>query len=163
MNLASPMTTAKGGYACDQVRHEAEPPALFVHCCHCTRCQRQSGAAFALNAMIEASWVRLTSGALEVIDTPSESGKGQQVCRCPACKTALWSIYAGPGLKFLFLRVGAMDQPDLLPPDIHIFTDSKEPWVQLPEGAPSVVGCYDRKDYWPPYALERVQQAIASE
>jgi len=113
--------------------------------------------------MIEASSVRLTSGALEVIDTPSESGKGQQVCRCPACKTAVWSIYAGPGPKFLFLRVGAMDQPDLLPPDIHIFTDSKQPWVQLPEGAPSVAGFYDRKDFWPPDALERMQHAIASE
>lgn len=157
------MTTVKGGCACDQVRYEVELPALFVHCCHCTRCQRQSGAAFALNAMIEASRVRLTSGELEVIDTPSESGKGQQVCRCSTCKTAMWSIYAGAGPKFLFLRVGALDQPELSPPDIHIFTDSKQPWVQLPADAPAVAQFYDRKAYWPPEALERMQQAIASD
>jgi len=157
------MTTVKGGCACDKVRYEVELPALFVHCCHCTRCQRQSGAAFALNAMIEASRVRLTAGELEVIDTPSESGKGQQVCRCTTCKTAVWSIYAGAGPKFLFMRVGTMDQPELSPPDIHIFTDSEQPWVQLPADAPSVGQFYDRKAYWPPESLERMQQAIAAD
>lgn len=153
------MTTVKGGCACDTVRYEAELPALFVHCCHCTRCQRQSGAAFALNAMIEADRVRLTAGELEVIDTPSESGRGQKVCRCPTCKTAVWSIYAGAGPKFLFLRVGAMDQPELSPPDIHIYTDSKQPWIQLPADMPSVAQFYDRKEHWPPESLERLQRA----
>lgn len=154
------MTTIQGGCACDQVRYEVELPALFVHCCHCTRCQRQSGAAFALNAMIEANRVRLISGDVEVIDTPSESGKGQQVCRCSTCKTAVWSIYAGAGPKFLFMRVGAMDQPEHAPPDIHIYTDSKQPWVQLPTDTPSVGQFYDRKAYWPPESLERAQKVI---
>ena len=113
--------------------------------------------------MIEANRVRLTSGELEVIDTPSESGKGQNVCRCLICKTAVWSIYAGAGSKFLFLRVGAMDKPEHVPPDIHIFTDSKQAWVQLPADAPAVPEFYDRKAYWPPESLERMHQAIATD
>ncbi len=153
------MATVEGGCACGSVRYEAALPAIFVQCCHCTRCQSQSGSAFALNAMIEADHVRLTSGELEAIETPSESGKGQKICRCAICKTAVWGVYNAVGPKFLYVRVGSMDQPELCPPGIHIFTDSKQPWVRLPAETPAVPQFYDRKEYWPPESLERLEKA----
>jgi len=152
------------GYcSCRDVRFELTADPLFVHCCHCRWCQRESGAAFALNAMIEARHVVLRAGAPETIDTPTESGKGQQVSRCPRCKVALWSVYAGAGPRFRFIRVGVLETPDAYPPDIHIYTESKQPWVILPKGIPAVKEYYRREDYWPPASLERRRAAMAAQ
>ena len=124
----------EGGCDCRAVRYRMTSAPLFVHCCHCRWCQRESGASFALNAMIEADRVTLLAGTPEMVDTPSASGKGQKFLRCPTCRIALWSHYAGAGTAVSFVRVGTLDNPDLLPPDIHIFTSSKQPWVVLPPG-----------------------------
>ena len=137
---------------------EASP--LFVHCCHCRWCQRESGASFALNAMIEADRVTDLGGAVELIDTPSASGSGQVIARCPQCKVAVWSNYAGAGPLIKFIRVGTLDNPDLLPPDIHIFTASKQPWVQLPEGTPAVVEYYERERQWSAEGLQRFETLL---
>ena len=148
-------TELEGGCACGAVRYRMTGGPLFVHCCHCRWCQRETGAAFALNAMIEADRVVLLKGAPEVVALPSESGRGQKIARCPACRVALWSNYAGPGDAVRFVRVGTLDEPDRLPPDIHIHTASKQPWVVIPPGAAAVPEYYDRRDYWPEESLAR--------
>jgi hypothetical protein len=144
-----------GGCTCRAVRYRMMSEPLFVHCCHCRWCQRETGASFALNAMIEADRVVVLSGTPEVVDTPSNSGKGQKISRCPVCKIALWSNYGGAGDVVRFVRVGTLDDPDRLPPDIHIFTSSKQPWVVLPPGTPAVAEYYDRAKYWPEAGLQR--------
>jgi hypothetical protein len=146
---------ADGGCTCRTVRYRMKTRPLFVHCCHCRWCQRETGASFALNAMIEADRVELLQGEPEVVNTPSNSGKGQKISRCPKCRIALWSNYAGAGDAVRFVRVGTLDEPDLLPPDIHIFTASKQPWLVLPPNAPAVAEYYDRNDYWPQASLDR--------
>lgn len=144
-----------GGCDCGLVRYRMETRPLFVHCCHCRWCQRESGASFALNAMIEAERVAHLAAEPEMIDTPSNSGKGQQIARCPTCRVAVWSNYAGAGPVIRFVRVGTLDEPDRLPPDIHIFTASKQPWLILPPGIPAVLEYYDRESLWPPESLAR--------
>ena len=129
------MTDFIGGCTCRAVRYRLTDTPLIMHCCHCRWCQRESGASFALNALIEFDRMELTSGTVEVIDTPSNSGKGQRISRCPTCRIALWSNYAGGGERFRFVRVGTLDEPDRFAPDVHIFTASKQPWVVLPAGA----------------------------
>jgi len=148
-----------GGCTCRAVRFRLTSAPLFVHCCHCTWCQRESGSSFALNAMIESERVELLSGEPELVDTPSASGAGQRIARCPRCRIAVWSHYAGAGPLIKFVRVGTLDQPDHLPPNIHIFTASKQPWVILPSGTPSVPEYYDPDSYWPAQSLAR-RQAI---
>ena len=128
---------------------------LFVHCCHCRWCQRETGASFALNAMIEADRVELLQGEVVVVDTPSNSGKGQVIWRCPTCRIALWSNYGGRGDFIRFVRVGTLVEPDRLPPDVHIFTSTKQPWVVLPPGARAFSEYYDSKQEWPADSLER--------
>jgi hypothetical protein len=137
------------------VRYRMTSKPLFVHCCHCTWCQRETGTAFALNAMIEADRVELLQGQVEVIDTPSNSGKGQKISRCPKCGIALWSNYAGAGDAVRFVRVGTLDEPGRFAPDIHIFTSTKQPWVVLPAGVPTVPEFYKASEYWPKESLER--------
>jgi len=154
------MTTASefsldGGCTCRAVRYRMTSKPLFVHCCHCRWCQRETGASFALNALIEADRVVLLAGEPEVVDTPSNSGKGQKISRCPKCRIALWSNYGGGGDKVRFVRVGTLDEPDRLPPDVHIFTASKQPWVVLPAGTPAVAEYYESAKLWPTESLER--------
>jgi hypothetical protein len=144
-----------GGCACRSLRFRMTSTPLFVHCCHCRWCQRESGAAFALNALIEAERVLSLAGEPDLVETPTQSGAGQKVARCPSCRVAVWSNYAGAGEAVRFVRVGTLDEPDRLPPDIHIFTRSKQPWVVLPQGAVAVDEYYDSKLHWPPESLER--------
>jgi hypothetical protein len=144
-----------GGCTCREVRFRLLSKPLFVHCCHCRWCQRESGASFALNAMIEADRVLTLAGEPDVVLTPTLSGKGQKISRCPTCRVALWSTYSGAGDAVRFIRVGTLDMPDRLPPDIHIFTESKQPWVILPPGTPAVAQYYNRDKYWPADSLER--------
>jgi len=153
--MASETEIFEGGCTCRHVRYRMKSRPMFVHCCHCRWCQRETGTAFALNAMIEADRVELTSGEVESVDTPSNSGKGQKIWRCPICYVAIWSNYAGAGDKVRFMRVGTLDEPDRLPPDIHIFTMSKQPWVILPEGVPAVREYYNPKEMWPKASQER--------
>ena len=150
----------EGGCGCRAVRYRMESAPLFVHCCHCRWCQRESGASFALNALIEADRVRSLSIDPEVVDTPSESGEGQKIARCPRCRIAVWSNYAGSGPAVRFVRVGTLDNPDLLPPDIHIYTASKQPWLALPDGVPAVPAYYDREAFWRAQSLARRQAML---
>ena len=145
----------EGGCTCRAVRFRMMSKPLFVHCCHCTWCQRETGTAFALNAMIEADRVVLLSGDVEAVHTPSNSGKGQKITRCPKCHVALWSNYGGGGDAVRFVRVGTLLEPARIPPDIHIFTSTRQPWVVIPPGMPAVDEYYDRTKYWPRESLQR--------
>jgi hypothetical protein len=144
-----------GGCTCRFVRYRMTGKPLFVHCCHCRWCQRETGTAFALNALIEADLVQLTQGEVEVVLTPSNSGKGQKIARCPKCHIAVWSNYVGFGDAVRFMRVGTLDEPDRMPPDIHIFIASKQPWVVLPPSTPAVSEYYKASELWPKESLER--------
>jgi hypothetical protein len=146
----------EGGCACRAVRYRMTSRPLIVHCCHCRWCQRESGAAFALNALIEADRVELLQGEVVMSATPSNSGKGQKVARCPTCHVALWSNYAGAGDALRFVRVGTLDDPGQFPPDIHIFTASKQPWVVLPTTTPAVAEYYQASAHWPTESLTRL-------
>ena len=145
----------EGGCTCRHIRYRLTGRPLIVHACHCRWCQRETGTAHALNAMYEADRVQHLAAEPEMIDTPSASGKGQRIARCPICKVAVWSNYAGSGPIARFVRVGTMDHPDSCPPDIHIFTSSKQPWVTLPPGARAVPEFYDLDAVWSAESLER--------
>ena len=151
-----------GGCTCRHVRYRMSTNPMFVHCCHCRWCQRESGASFALNAMIETDRMSMLHGEVDLVHTPSNSGKGQKIARCPRCRVALWSHYAGAGDAVSFVRVGTLDAPDRLPPDIHIFTSSKQPWVVLPPGAPAVPEYYVAAEHWPQGSLERRAVLLAA-
>src|SRR5205085_1530676 len=119
----------EGGCACRALRYRMTTPPIVVHCCHCSYCQRETGTAFAINAVIESDRVTLAGAEPELVNTPSHSGKGQKVWRCSRCRVAVWSNYAVAGDGFRFVRVGTLDRPGALEPDVHIYTSTKLPWV----------------------------------
>ena len=147
----------QGGCSCGKAQYQVSGTPLFVHCCHCSYCQQQSGSAFAINALIESSNVKLMSGDTEVIQTPTPSGRGQKITRCENCKIALWSNYGGAGDAMSFVRVGTLVNPNVFPPNIHIYTSTKQDWVQLPKEIPVVGEYYNSRDFWPRKSLERVK------
>ncbi|MBV8682266.1 MAG: GFA family protein [Caulobacteraceae bacterium] len=149
---------AKGGCACGAIRFELLAAPMFTHCCHCRDCQRQTGSAFVLNALIETDRIALLQGEPRPFPMPTPSGFPHDIYRCADCGTALWSDYGGrTGLRFV--RVGALDEPELVPPDVHIFTRSKLPWIGLPPETPAFEIYYERERLWPAAAQERLRQA----
>jgi hypothetical protein len=155
------MTEAlEGGCACGAVRYALEGAPMFVHCCHCRDCQRQTGSAFVLNALIETARVTVTNGEPARSEMPTDSGRPHGVYRCPGCGTAVWSEYGGIA-ALRFVRVGTLDRPDALSPDVHIYTRSRLPWVALPPGVPAFDAYYDSKALWPAESLERRRAVFA--
>lgn len=151
-NISYPL---EGGCDCGRIRYRMETAPLIVHCCHCSWCQRETGTAFALNALIEAERVVHPGAQPQLIDTPSASGRGQKIARCPDCRIALWSNYDGAGPILRFVRVGTLDTPAALQPHIHIYTSSRLPWVALPPEVPAVAEFYPIERHWPPESLAR--------
>src|SRR5687767_14132698 len=145
----------EGGCTCRTVRYRVLAPPLVVHCCHCTWCQRETGASFALNAMIESDLVLSLGHEPEIINTPTLSARGQSIARRPQCRVAVWSHYSGSGPITKFVRVGTLDTPDLCPPDVHIFVGSKQSWVVLSADTPAFDEYYDRATIWSASSLAR--------
>jgi hypothetical protein len=144
--MAEALASIEGRCTCGEVRYRLVERPFAVHCCHCRDCQRETGSAFVINGLIETPAVEVTKGAPETIDTPSASGKGQKVMRCPTCKVALWSHYGGMGEKAAFVRVGTLEDPDACPPQVHVFARSKQPWFEPGPGAPAFEIFYGRDD-----------------
>ena len=150
----------EGGCACGSVRYRLASDPLFVHCCHCRNCQRQTGSAFVINLLIEADRVELLSGDPRAVEAPRDDGSKQRIFRCPSCEVAVYSDYGRP--EVLFVRGGALDEPSSVTPDVHIFTRSKLDWVTLPDSVPAFEVYYDRKALWPAASLERLDTVIGA-
>jgi hypothetical protein len=151
--------TFDGACTCRDVRYRMQSRPLFVHCCHCRWCQRETGSAFVLNAFLETDRLTLLSGDVEKVAVPTESGNGQTIVRCSKCLIAVWSHY-GADHRISMVRVGTLNDPDCMPPDIHIFTESKQPWVILNDDLPVLPKYYQRSKYWPAESLARRESLL---
>jgi hypothetical protein len=149
----------EGGCSCGAVRYRLTSDPLFVHCCHCLNCQRQTGSAFVINLLIEADRVELLAAEPQPVDAPRDDGSAQRIFRCPTCSVAVYSEYGRP--EVLFVRGGTLDEPRAVTPDVHIFTKSKAEWVVLPESAPAFEIYYDRHELWPAASLERLEAVFS--
>ncbi len=149
----------EGGCSCGAVRYRLKTAPMFVHCCHCRDCQRQTGGAFAINALIETDRIERLAGEPRPVSMPTESGRPHDIHRCPECQTAAWSDYGRrPALRFV--RVATLDDPTAIAPDVHIFTRSKLPWVRLPDGVPAFEVYYELKTLWPEASQARRQAIV---
>ncbi|HTT30841.1 MAG TPA: GFA family protein [Solirubrobacteraceae bacterium] len=148
-------TQPEGGCACGSVRYRLSSEPLFVHCCHCLNCQRQTGSAFVINLLIEAERVEILAAAPQPIDVPRDDGRVHRIFRCPRCQVAVFSDYGRPGVWFV--RAGTLDDPRGVRPDVHIYTRSKVDWLNLPEETPAFDVYYDPSQRWPQESLRRFE------
>lgn len=151
--------TRDGRCACGAVKYRMTSAPMFVHCCHCLDCQRQTGSAFVINALIETDRIELLGVEPVAIGVPTDSGRPHRIFRCPTCQVAVWSEYGGRA-AVRFVRVGTLEDPASLAPDVHIFTRSKQRWVGLPAGVPAVEVYYDAQQLWPAASLARRKAAL---
>jgi hypothetical protein len=149
----------EGGCSCGAVRYRLASEPMFVHCCHCRNCQRQTGSAFVVNLLIEADRVEVLAGSPQPVDAPRDDGSVQRIYRCPECQVAVFSEYSRP--EVWFVRGGTLDDPAGVTPDVHIFTRSKVGWLTLPDGAPAFEVYYDASKLWPADSLRRLEAALA--
>jgi hypothetical protein len=149
----------EGGCACGAVRYRLVSEPMFVHCCHCLNCQRQTGSAFVINLLIEGDRLELLAGEPQAVDVPRDDGSTQRIYRCPDCQVAVFSEYGRPEVRFV--RSGTLDDPKGITPDVHIYTRSKVDWLALPDGAPAFDEYYDSKQLWPAASLERLRAAFS--
>ena len=150
----------EGGCTCGAVRYRLASEPLFVHCCHCLNCQRQTGSAFVINVLIETDRLEVLEGEPHAVSVPRSGDKKQKIWRCPKCQTALFSQYTTPHIRFV--RAGTLDDPSSVAPDVHIFTRSKVPWVTLPDSVPAFNVYYDTQKLWPAESLERLEALRAA-
>jgi len=154
------MSVREGGCACGEVRYRLTSDPLFIHCCHCLNCQRQTGSAFVINLLIETDRVELLAGDPQPVDAPRDDGSAQRIFRCSTCQVAVFSQYGRPEVRFI--RGGTLDDPTTITPDVHIYTRSKVNWVTLPESTPAFEVYYDAKELWPAASLERLDAVFKS-
>jgi hypothetical protein len=151
-------TLLEGGCSCGAVRYRLRSEPMFVHCCHCLNCQRQTGSAFVINLLIEADRVEVVAGDPQAVDVPRDDGSTQRISRCPACQVAVFSEYTRP--EVLFVRGGTLDDPAQVSPDVHIYTRSKLAWIAIPDSVPAFEVYYDTKGLWPAESYERLKAAL---
>jgi hypothetical protein len=147
-----------GGCACGAVRYRLASEPMFVHCCHCLNCQRQTGSAFVVNLLIEAERVELLAAEAVPVDVPRDDGGVQRIFRCPDCQVAVFSEYSRPEVRFV--RGGTLDDPTDTTPDVHIYTRSKVDWVRLPAEARAFEEYYDHTTLWPAESLRRLAAVL---
>ncbi len=148
----------EGGCACGEVRYRLASEPMFVHCCHCLNCQRQTGSAFVINLLIEAHRLEILKGTPQPVEVPRDDGSMQRIFRCPRCQIAVYSEYSRPQVRFV--RGGTLDDPSHISPDVHIFTRSKVRWVIVPEGTPAFDVYYKSNELWPAVSLRRLEAII---
>ena len=154
------MGEREGGCSCGAVRYRLTAEPMFTHCCHCLNCQRQTGSAFVINLLLDADRVEMIAGEPQPVDVWRDDGSTQRIHRCPTCQVAVFSEYGRPEVRFV--RAGTLDDPSSVRPDVHIYTRSKVPWVELPDSVPAFEAYYDSKTLWPPESLARLRAVMPS-
>jgi hypothetical protein len=108
-----------------------------------------------MNALVEKTQVEILSGTIAEYLFPDTY---HTAFFCPECVTYVWSEYkSGAFDDCWFIRVGTLDQPDRLPPDVHIFTESKQPWVEIPKRTPNFDRFYPIKETWQESSMIRME------
>ncbi|WP_374347569.1 GFA family protein [Chitinimonas sp.] len=162
MSIAATLPEAEavdGGCACGALRYRMQRQPLFVHCCHCTRCQRETGGPFAHHAVLERKALLILCGQPERALVPTDSGRKHWVFRCPLCHGAMWNEHGSRSPVLCYIRVGTLDQPAQFPPQAHIYCRSRQPWVTLDPAIPTFSAYYDAAKIWPAESLARYAAA----
>jgi hypothetical protein len=151
----------EGGCSCATLRYELTASPLIVHACHCRDCQRISGGAFVINIWIEKEFVRPSGAIPQSFLLEAGGGKNHEVFFCGKCGAHVWSRYLRAPGDSLFVRAGTLDTPEAVTPDVHVYTRSKLPWLELPRGVPAFESMYKIEEVWSAESKERLRRMQA--
>jgi len=126
----------EGGCACGAIGFEISAEPVFSVHCHCTDCQKTTGAEMATVAVVPKEGFRLTRGEPIAYDTTGDSGKKVHRNFCGVCGSTLFSI-GESSPELVFVNSGSLKDASSLQPAMHIFTRSAQPWARIPSDVPS--------------------------
>jgi hypothetical protein len=133
----APEAALTGSCLCGGVRFEVAPPLGRAGYCHCTRCQRRTGAGSSAQVRVEAGSVRLLTGADLVGSWRPEGGFAKEFCG--ECGAHLWSRDPETGEVFS-VRLGAFDGDPGVRPSFRQFADFAAPWEAVPDDGLERIG-----------------------
>jgi hypothetical protein len=123
------MADAVGGCLCGAVRYVCSGAPAMTGACHCRDCQRASGSAFATLMIFPRDAVRV-SGEVATYEHKGDSGGMVHRRFCPKCGVHVVVEYDVTP-QFVVVMAGTLDDPSLIRPQWNIYTESKQPWVEL--------------------------------
>lgn len=143
-----------GRCACGALTYELTKAPLFTQACHCRDCQRTTGGAFIVHAIVVEDDLKV-DGDIQTYFLPSGSGAGCEASACAKCADYIFVRYLYHKVPVIGLRTGTLDDPSAFPPEAHIFLQSKLPWLTLTDGKPQFQQGVAREDVWPTASVDR--------
>jgi hypothetical protein len=126
----------KGSCLCGAVNYEVRGELGPITLCHCSRCRKAGGSAFAAVSPINAADLHIVAGNQLLGEFKAESGLRRFFCK--GCGSPIYSKRdSAPDL--VRLRIGTLDTPFSGKPSAHIFTASKAEWFDIHDDAPQYV------------------------
>jgi hypothetical protein len=118
-----------GGCHCGFISYEAEIDPEKILVCHCTDCQTMSGSAFRSIAFTREGTFKVLSGELKIYVKTAESGSKRPQSFCPQCGTPIYATSDDAEPKTYGLRIGTIQQREMLAPKFQVWTRSEQSWV----------------------------------
>jgi len=130
------MSDIEGGCACGAVRFRISGDLIGSGACHCRACQYAAGGAPTYVVLAPAAGFAVTKGEPKVYYSKGDSGADVGRAFCPDCGTPLYSMAADGSMPFMPVKVGALDDPSVHSPQIHLYVSEAQPWHQMAPGLP---------------------------
>ena len=127
------MAELTGGCLCGSVRYATSAQPMFQGVCHCADCQKQGGTAFSVVLAFAEPDLRIT-GQLKTFQSKGDSGGDVRRFFCPECGSPIYSTPSSSS-GMAFVKAGTLDDTSILDPKVHIYCDSRQKWVTIPDDA----------------------------
>ena len=123
-------TSLTGGCLCGAIRYTVNQPVTQLRACHCTHCQKSSGAAGTVNAVLRSTAFQITKGTPRRFDAKADSGRTLHRFFCGDCGSPIYSQReTNPGM--VVVRAGTLDSGEGMKITANIWTKSARPWAYI--------------------------------
>jgi hypothetical protein len=129
------MSDIEGGCACGAVRFKISGDLMGTGVCHCRSCQYATGGPPNYVVLAPKGAFAVTKGEAKVHRSISDLGNEVGRAFCAECGTPLYTLPAAI-LPFVPVKVGALDDPSIYQPGVHLYMDDAQPWHLTHEGVP---------------------------
>ena len=147
-----------GGCICGQVKYQIIDKPLFTQACHCKDCKVLTGSSYVVNSSILENTL-IVEGEVSSTELKAGSGASYKTYFCTKCGNYVYADYDS-AVGRLTVRTKTLDNSEKFPPQVHIFTKDKDPWLNLSEDVICFKEMYDQKKTWPEDSLNRYNEYL---
>ena len=148
----------KGGCICGQVKYYITEKPLFTQACHCKDCKVLTGSSYVVNSSVLENTL-IVEGEVSSTELKAGSGASYKTYFCTKCGNYVYADYDS-AVGRLTVRTKTLDNSEKFPPQVHIFTKDKDPWLNLSEDVICFKEMYDQKKTWPEESLNKYNEYL---